>query len=85
MKQNPELEATQETSQLLAELDQALDHSSTLRDIVGRREQLYELERLIGPSRHTRALRKEIWLLEQQLRADRIDAGITSPNSLSPA
>lgn len=81
MKPNPEPDATLETSRLLAELDQAIDHSSTLRDIVRRREQLYELESLTGPSRYSRALRKEIWILEQQLRSDRIDAGLAAPVS----
>ena len=85
MKHYPLDEVCQETSQLLAELDQVIQHSSTLRSILRRREELFELECLIGSSRHTRALRKEIWLLEQQLRADRIEAGLAPPISLIPA
>ena len=86
MKPNPEADVVQETSRLLAELDQAIDHSSALRDIVSRREQLYQLECLTGPSRHTRALRREIGLLEQQLCADRVDDGTpAAPISPLPA
>ena len=41
MNSDPEDEVASETSRLLSELDQAIDHSSTIRTIVKRREQLY--------------------------------------------
>jgi hypothetical protein len=71
MNQNPDLEISRETNRLLSKLDQAIDHSSAICAIVKRREQLYDLEGLTGPSPKTRTLRKEIGLMEQQLRADR--------------
>ena len=71
MKKNPDFEITEETSRLLSELDQVIDHSSAIRTIVNRREQLYDLERLTGPSLKTQTLRREIWRMEPPLRADR--------------
>ena len=56
-----------ETSRLLSELDSAIDHSSMLRDIVNCRERLRDLERITGPSRKTRSLRRQIELLESRL------------------
>ena len=85
MNTNPDLEVANETSRLLSELDQAIDHSSAIRAIVKRREQLYDLERLTGPSPKTRSLRKEIWQMEQQLRADRATLISNSESSLLPA
>ena len=85
MKQNPDSLLGGDTSRLLAELDQAIDHSNVMRDIARRREQLQQLERLTGPSPHTRALGKEIWLLEQQLRADRIEAKLAPPITVVPS
>jgi hypothetical protein len=84
MNTDPDFEVACETSRLLSELDQAIDHSSAIRAIVKRREQLHELERLTGPSVKTRKLRKEIWIMEQQLRAERAASGI-SRASLLPA
>ncbi len=71
MKTNSDLDIAKETSRLLSELDQVINHSSALRDIVKRREQLYDLERLTGPSPQTRTMREEIMRMEQQLREDR--------------
>ena len=56
-----------ETSRLLSELDTAIDQSSLLCDILNRRKQLRSIERVTGPSRHTRLLRQEIELLENRL------------------
>jgi hypothetical protein len=56
-----------ETTRLLAELDQALDRSEAIRDIVRRWERLHDMERVIGPSRKTRVLHKEIMLLETRV------------------
>jgi hypothetical protein len=60
-----------ETSRLLAELDHALRRSDAIRDIVRRWERLHDMERVIGPSRKTRVLHKEILLLERRVRAAR--------------
>jgi len=56
---------THETSRLLAGLDQAINRSDAIRDIVRRWECLHDMERVIGPSRKTRVLHKEILLLER--------------------
>ncbi len=61
-------EATKETSRLLSELDNAIDQSGVVRDIVNRCERLHYLENLTGPTRQTRVLRKEIKLMEIKLR-----------------
>jgi hypothetical protein len=65
-----------ETSRLLAELDQAINRSDAIRDIVRRWERLHDMERVIGPSRKTRILHKEIMLLERRIRS-----GCVSRNS----
>jgi hypothetical protein len=76
---------TNETTRLLSELDQAIDHSSTLRDIIGRQEAVLELESITGSSRKTQTLRQEITRLEQQLYAGPGDEAAVSDPSLSPA
>jgi hypothetical protein len=76
---------TNETTRLLSELDQAIDHSSTLRDIIGRQEAVLELESITGSSRKTQILRQEITRLEQQLYAGPGDEAAVSDPSLSPA
>ncbi|MDJ0776249.1 MAG: hypothetical protein QNJ85_00200 [Gammaproteobacteria bacterium] len=55
------------TSQLLSQLDMALDRSSIMRDIVAGYERLRMLESLTGPTRRTRLLRQEIARMESQL------------------
>ena len=70
MTDNPEPEVAGDTRRLLSELERAIDHSSTLRALVGHREQLYHLETLTGPSRKTQSLRQEISRMEQRLRSD---------------
>lgn len=62
-------EATLETARLLNELDEALDYSSALREILEKYEQLRHLERVTGPSRMTRLLRRQIRGLEDRLQA----------------
>ena len=63
---------THETSRLLAELDQAMNRSDAIRDIVRRWERLHDMERVIGASRKTRVLHKEIMLLERRFRSSRV-------------
>ena len=69
-KQN-NMEATHETSRLLSELDQAIDQSSVMRDIVRKYEYIRSIENLTGPSRFTRIMRKEIQILESRLNVVR--------------
>lgn len=68
MKTLDNLEPTRETSRLLTELDRAIDRSSALRDILLKYEHLRSIERITGPSRLTRIMRKEIQILESRLR-----------------
>ncbi|MCP4764900.1 MAG: hypothetical protein GY875_01370 [Gammaproteobacteria bacterium] len=74
---------TLETSRLLAELDQAINRSDAIRDIVRRWERLHDMERVIGPSRRTRVLHKEIMLLEGRIRSAQVsrnsNATLASP------
>lgn len=55
------------TSQLLLQLDTALERSSTMRDIVVGCERLRMLESLNGTTRRTRLLQQEIARMESQL------------------
>ena len=64
-------EVATETSRLLAELDVAIDQSSVMREIVDKYQRLHSLESITGPSKKTRALRREIELMEHALRFDR--------------
>ena len=68
MAEDPETRVSKDTRRLLFELDRAVDQSSTLRALAGRRELLYQLESLTGPSPKTRTLRQEISRMEQLLR-----------------
>ena len=61
-------EATSETSRLLTELDQAIDQSSVMREIIRKYEYIRSIENITGPSRLTRIMRKEIELMESKLR-----------------
>ena len=85
MKTNSDFDIAKETSRLLSELDQVINHSSALRDIVKRREQLYDLECLTGPSPKTLSMRREIMHLEQQLRDDRAALDTTLETTLETA
>lgn len=69
MSQIEDTEAIRETKRLLNELDDALDYSSALREIFEKYEQLRQLERVTGPSRVTRLLRRQIRNLEDRLGA----------------
>jgi len=60
-----------ETSRLLAELADAIDQSSVMREIVDKYQRLHSLEGITGPSEKTRAMRREIELMERALRFDR--------------
>jgi len=60
-----------ETTRLLAQLDDVIDQSSVMREIVDKCERLHCLESITGPSAKTRALRGEIELMEHSLRFDR--------------
>ncbi len=61
-------EATSETSRLLTELDQVIDQSSVMREIIRKYEYIRSIENITGPSRLTRIMRKEIQLMESKLR-----------------
>ncbi len=68
MNSETNMDPSGETSRLLSELDQAIDRSGVMRDIIGRYERLRSIERITGPSRLTRDMRSEIRALERQLR-----------------
>ena len=65
-----------ETSQLLSQLDQVIDQSSVMREIVNHSEQLHRIELITGPSRLTNLMRQEIDAMEIRLKSAR--------HSLSP-
>lgn len=60
-----------DTTRLLAQLDDAIDQSSVMREIVDKCQRLHSLELITGPSEKTRALRGEIESMERALRFDR--------------
>ena len=68
MKHAPQPDSTSETARLLSELDQALDRSGILRDILRRHERIRQIESITGPSQITRVMRKELEILERRLR-----------------
>jgi len=69
MNKHNNMEATNETSRLLTELDQAIDQSSVMREIIRKYEYIRSIENITGPSRLTRIMRKEIQLMESKLSA----------------
>ena len=71
MTQPDNTEATRETTRLLTELDRALDESSVIRAIASKTQRLHDLERITGPTRSTRLLRREILALENRLKLAR--------------
>ena len=71
MNKDLNTEAATETSRLLAELDDALDQSSVMRDIVDKYEHLHSIESIAGTSGRTRDLRKEIESMERDLSVER--------------
>ncbi len=68
MNHNDDTSDNHQTSQLLSQLDRALDRSSIMRDIITRYERVHLLESITGPSRRTRLLRQEIAQMESELR-----------------
>ena len=78
-------EVSFETSRLLSELDDVIDQSSVMRDIIDRYECLHSLENLTGPSPKTRILRKEIKLMELKLRLERAGRQLGAGKFFSPA
>jgi len=64
-------EIATETSQLLAELDNALGQSNVMREIVDKYERLHNIESIAGLSIKTQILREEIELMERELSAER--------------
>ena len=85
MNKEPQFESANETSRLLEELDQVLNQSSAMRDILRRYKLLHDLESITGPSRKTISMRREIKLMEQRLRAERAAAGAGPDVFCSPA
>ncbi len=76
MNMEAEFEPTNETSRLLEELDQVLDQSNAMRDILRSYKLLHDLESITGPSRKTSSMRREIKLMEQRLRDERVVIGV---------
>ena len=71
MDKDSSTKSVMETSRLLAELDDALDQSSVMRDIVDKYERLHSIEDVAGTSCRTRDLRKEIESIERDLSFER--------------
>ena len=76
MHKFPSREITSETNRLLSALDDAIDQSTAMRDIVDRYQRLHNIESLTGPSRITRILRKEIKMMERKFRLGRNARGL---------
>lgn len=68
MNKHKNMEAISETSRLLTELDQVIDHSSVMREIIRKYEYIRSIENITGPSKLTRIMRKEIQIMETRLR-----------------
>lgn len=64
-------EIATETSQLLAELDNALGQCNVMREIVDKYERLHNIESIAGVSIKTQILREEIELMERELSIKR--------------
>ena len=71
MEKDINTEVANETSQLLAELDDTLGQCDVMRDIVDKCERLHGIESIAGSSIKTRILREEIDLMERELRLAR--------------
>jgi hypothetical protein len=71
MDKNLSTKVARETSHLLAELDDALDQSSVMRDIVDKYDRLHSFEDIAGTSCKTRDLRKEVESMERDLSVER--------------
>ncbi len=81
----PSREITSETNRLLSALDDAIDQSTAMRDIVDRYQRLHNIESLTGPSRITRILRKEIKMMERKFRLGRHARGLEPGTSVFQA
>ena len=57
MKKPVNLELARETSQLLSELDLAIDQFGVMREIIGKYDCIRSIENITGPSRLTRIMR----------------------------
>ncbi len=84
MSQDSSTDPSRETSRLLSELDQAIDRSSVMRDIIGKYERLRSIENLTGPSRLTRIMRSEIRDMESQLQRARENGALKPDTAASP-
>ena len=84
MNKDLDAEAATETSRLLAELDDALDQSSVLREIVDKYERLHSIESIAGASCKTRILREEIESMERDLRSERHQQRVDIDKESSP-
>ena len=71
MGKDLDIEVATATSRLLAALDDALDQSSVMREIVDKYERLHSIESIVGPSSKTRILREEIELMEREFNFGR--------------
>ena len=71
MDKNLSTKVARETSRLLAELDDVLDQSGVMRNIVDKYERLHSFEDIAGTSCRTRDLRKEVESMERDLSFER--------------
>lgn len=72
MRKPVTMEVTRETSQLLSELDLAIDQSGVMREIISKYDRIRSIENITGPSRLTRTMRKETRIMENRLRTARL-------------
>ena len=84
MNTDSNTDPSRETSRLLSELDQAIDRSSVMRDIIGRYERLRSIENITGPSRLTRIMRSEIRAMESQLQRVASKRLLQTDNAATP-
>ncbi|MEM7565061.1 MAG: hypothetical protein AAF353_18765 [Pseudomonadota bacterium] len=68
----------QETSQLLEKLDNLIDQSSALQEIVRLGEKLHRLEKVTGPCYQTELIRLEIAHKESKLKSERRTTDVVS-------
>ena len=71
MDKNQDPEDLAETSDLLSDLDNIIDQSSLVRDIVIRYQHLHNIEQVTGPCKSTEFLRRQIVNLENRLQSAR--------------
>ena len=82
MQKSANMEVTRETSQLLSELDLAIDQSGVMREIISKYDCIRSIENITGPSRLTRIMRKETQIMENRLRTARL-RGLKQDSTLS--